>query len=84
VKQWLAWVNKSDLPPMRKLGGLVQRHLENILTFCRYRITSRVAEGLNIKIMAFKRKACGYRTREYFKAATYFSCGGLDLYLASS
>ena len=29
VKRWLAWVNKS---------GLIQRHLENILTFCRHRL----------------------------------------------
>jgi len=30
---------------MRKVGGLIQRHLENILTFCRHRITNDVAEG---------------------------------------
>ena len=41
---------------MRKVGRLIQRHLENILTFCRYRITNGVAEGLNNKIMAIKRK----------------------------
>lgn len=65
---------------MRKVGGLIQRHLENILTFCRHRITNGVAEGLNSKIMAIKRKACGYRNREHFKTAIYFFCGGLDLY----
>jgi hypothetical protein len=27
--------------------------------------------------------AYGFRTREHFKAAIYFHCGGLDLYLAS-
>ena len=72
VKRWLA--------PMRKVGGLIQRHLENILTFCRHRITNGVAEGLNSKIMAIKRRACGYRNREHFKTAIYFFCGGLDLY----
>ena len=84
VKRWLVWVNRSDLAPMRKVGGLIQRHLENILTFCRHRITNGVAEGLNSKIMAIKRKACGYRNREHFKTAIYFFCGGLDLYPASS
>lgn len=44
---------------MRKMGGLVQRHMENILAFCRYRITNSVAEGLNNKNMAIKRNACG-------------------------
>jgi len=42
-----------------------------------------VAEGLNSKIMAIKRKACGYRNRERFKIAIYFFCGGLDLYPVS-
>ena len=69
---------------MRKVGGLIQRHLENILTFCRHRITNGVAEGLNSKIMAIKRKACGYRNRDHFKTAIYFVCGGLALYPVSS
>ena len=46
--------------------------------------TSPVAEGLNSKIMAIKRKACGYRNRDHFKTAIYFFCGGLDLYPTSS
>ncbi|PSH02558.1 MAG: ISL3 family transposase, partial [Acidobacteria bacterium] len=37
-------------------------------------------EGLNSKIMAIKRRACGYRNREQFKTAIYFFCGGLDRY----
>ena len=84
VKRWLVWVNKSDLAPMRKVGEMIQRHLENILTFCRHRITNGVAEGLNSKIMAIKRKACGYRNRDHFKTAIYFFCGGLNLYPVSS
>ncbi len=65
VKRWLAWVNKSGLTPMCKDAGLIQRHLEDILTFCRHRITSGVAEGLKSKIMSIKRKACSYRNRNH-------------------
>lgn len=57
---------------MRKVGGLIQRHLENILAFCRLRLTNGVAEGLNSKIMDIKRKACGYRNRDHLKTAIYF------------
>ncbi|OLN26304.1 Mobile element protein [Desulfovibrio sp. DV] len=35
-------------------------------------VTNGVAEGLNSKIMAIKRKACGYRNRDHFKTAIYF------------
>ena len=80
MKRWLTWVRKSDLTPMRKVGEMLSRHLDNILTFCRHRITNGAAEGINSKIMAIKRWACGYRNREHFKTAIYFFCGGLDLY----
>ena len=38
------------------------------------------AEGLNSRIQAIKRRACGYRNRERFRHAIYFHLGGLDLY----
>jgi transposase len=47
---------------------MIREHLDNILTFCRHRISNGVSEGLNSKIMSIKRKACGHRS------------GGLDLY----
>jgi transposase len=59
---------------------MIQTHLNNILTYCRHRVTNAVAEGLNSKIMAIKRRACGYRNNEHFKTAIYFFCGGLSLY----
>jgi transposase len=80
AKRWLAWSCQSGLTPMKKAGETIRNHLENILTFCRHRITNGVSEGLNSKIMSIKRKACGYRNREHFKTAIYFFCGGLDLY----
>ena len=64
---------------MKRVGQLLSRHLENILTFSRHRING-VAEGLNSKIMSIKRKASGYSNRDHFKTAIYFFCGGLDLY----
>ena len=80
MKRWLVWVSKSHLSPMRKVGEMLSRHLDNILTFCRHRITNSAAEGINSRIMAIKRRACGYRNREHFKTVIYFFCGGLDLH----
>ena len=76
MKRWLTRVRRSDLPPMRKVGEMLSRHLDNILAFCRHRITNGAAEGLNSKIMATKRRACGYRNREHFKTAIYFCAAG--------
>ena len=77
IKRWLTWVRKADLTPMRKVGEILSRHLDNIQTFCRHRITNGAAEGLNSKIMAIKRRACGYRNRDHFNTAIYFFCDGL-------
>ena len=79
-KKWFAWAAHSCLEPIRKVAVMIQTHLNNILTYCRHRVTNAVAEGLNSKIMAIKRRACGYRNKEHFKTAIYFFCGGLSLY----
>ncbi|MFN9369972.1 MAG: transposase [Planctomycetia bacterium] len=50
------------------------------MTHCRHQLTNAVAEGLNSKIMAIKRRAGGYRNVGNFKDVIYFYCGGLRLY----
>lgn len=78
--RWFFWATHSRLEPMRKVAYMLKRRLDNIVTYCRLRITNAVAEGINSKLMAIKRRACGYRNPEHFKIAAYFFCGGLDLY----
>ena len=79
-KKWYAWASRSRLEPVKKVANMLQEHIDNIITYCRHRVTNAVAEGLNSKIMAIKRRACGYRNKEHFKTAIYFFCGGLNLY----
>ena len=78
--RWFCWATHSRLEPMRYVAHMLKRRLDNILTYCRLRITNAVAEGINSKLMAIKRRACGYRNPNHFKTAAYFFCGGLDLY----
>ena len=54
--------------------------MRNVVSYCTHGITNAVAEGLNSKIMAIKRRVGGYRNREHFKTAILFHCGGLSLY----
>lgn len=83
-RKWYAWARRSKLAPMVKVAQTLKAHLENIVTYCRHRITNATSEGLNSKIMSIKRKACGHRNKENFKTAIYFFCGGLDLYPRSA
>lgn len=79
-KSWWSWASRSRLAPVIEAGRTVQRHLHNILTFFKHRITNAVAEGINSKIQTIKKKAYGFRNPENFKTAIYFHCGGLQLY----
>lgn len=76
---WRHWVNRSRLEPVKAVGRMLYRRIENVLSYCKHEITNAVAEGLNSKIMSIKRRVCGYRNKENFKTAIYFFCGGLEL-----
>lgn len=78
--QWYQWAIRSRLEPVKKVAAMIQRRLENIVTYCKHFITNAVAEGLNSKIMSLKRRAGGFRNPENFKTVIYFHCGGLSLY----
>jgi transposase len=79
-RNWYFWATHSRLEPMVKAAKTLKRHLVNILTWFKHRISNATAEGLNSKIQMVKEMACGFRNREHYKTAIYFHCGGLDLY----
>ena len=77
--RWYNLAIRSRLEPVKEVARLIHRKLENIVSYCRHRITNAVAEGLNSKIMSLKRRASGFRNPDSFKTAIYFYCGGLDM-----
>ncbi|HXJ58373.1 MAG TPA: ISL3 family transposase [Verrucomicrobiae bacterium] len=77
---WYSWVSRSRLKPLVKVGKMLKRHLENILTYLRHPITNAVTEGLNSKIQMIKSNARGFRNFENYRTRILFFCGKLDLY----
>ena len=78
-KRWYFWATHSRLRPIIKVAKTIKRHLDNILTYLKHRITNALSEALNAQVEKIKRMACGYRNREHYRTAIYFHCGGLDL-----
>jgi transposase len=78
--EWYWWATHSRLEPIINAAKTLKRHIDNVVTYARHRITNALGESLNAKIEKVKRFACGYRNREHYKTAIYFHCGGLDLY----
>lgn len=79
-KVWYFWATHSRLKPIIAAAKTLKRHLTNIMTYFKHRITNATAEGINSKIQTIKLMACGYRNRERYRKVIYFHCGGLDLY----
>lgn len=78
--QWYRRVIHTKLEPMKRVARMIKKRLQNVVSYCQHGITNAVAEGINSKIMAIKRRVGGYRNRDNFKTAIFFYCGGLDLY----
>lgn len=79
-ERWYGWACRSRLAPMKKVAKTLKHRLANLLTYCRIPITNATSESLNSKIQWIKYTARGFRSREGFRTAIFFHCGGLDLY----
>jgi transposase len=79
-KNWYRRVIHTKFTPLKSVARTLKARLRNIVSYCRLGITNAVAEGINSKIMAIKRRVGGYRNKQNFKTAVFFHCGGLKLY----
>lgn len=77
--QWYGWAARSRLKPIIKVAKMLKRHLENILTYFRHRITNAMSEGFNSRIQSIKSQARGFRAFENFRTRILFYCGKLEL-----
>lgn len=79
-KRWYGWAIRSRLAPVKYVARMLKKHLTNILTFFRYRLSTAPSEGINSVLTGIIKKASGHRNRERFKLDAFFHAGGLDLY----
>ena len=77
---WYGWASRSKLRPVVRLARTLKARLGTLLNYCRCPITNAASEALNSKIQWIKYTARGFRSREGYRRAIYFHCGGLDLY----
>jgi transposase len=84
AKAWQQWIDRAlsgSLEPMKKVAWTVQHNLWGILNAVVLKASNGPAESMNAWIQRVKRQAWGYRSRERFRNAMFFHCGGLELYL---
>jgi transposase len=86
LENWINWVRSKcerfgeSLAPLAKVADTVEKHLEGILAhWTTGWLSTGFLEGLNSVFSAVKRKARGYRSREYMIAMLYFVAGKLNI-----
>jgi len=77
--RWYGWAARSRLKPIIKVAKMLKRHLDNILTYFRHRITNAMSEGFNSRIQSIKSQARGFRAFANYRIRILFYCGKLDL-----
>jgi len=68
-KDWFGWISRSRLKHMIAVARMLRRHLENLLTYLKRRITNAVTEGLNSKIQSINSAARDFRNFKNYARA---------------
>jgi len=76
---WYGWATRCQLKPMIKVAKMLKRHLPNILSYFRHRITNAKSEGFNSRIQSIKSQARGFRAFKNYRTRILFYCGKLSL-----
>ena len=91
LASWLGWVRGKcerfgeALDPLARVADTIEQHLEGILAhWTSGWLSTGYLEGLNSVFSAVKRKARGYRSRDYMIAMLYFVAGKLAIPSLSS
>jgi transposase len=58
-RRWFFWATHSRLKPVIEVARMIDRHLDNVLTYFDHRITNATSEGLNSKIQTVKKTPMG-------------------------
>lgn len=78
-KHWYWWATHSQIPDMAKAAHTLKNHFCGIVAAIEHGVSNALTEGLNSKIEAVKRSACGFKNKESLRNAILFHCGKLNL-----
>ena len=65
LAKWCRWAAVSGVEPLRRFGRSLERAEDEILNFCKHRITLGPLEGFNNLISRIMHRACGVTNLDY-------------------
>ena len=75
-KRWYFWATHSRLKPVVEVARMIERHLDNVLTYFDHRITNATSEGLNSKIQTVKKTPMGFAIGSIGRRPSSFTAEG--------
>jgi transposase len=86
LASWCKWVRREAaktkwflLGAILKVVQMIEKHLDGILAYWKFRITNAFMEGLNSVFSAVRRRARGYRSPDYLITMLYFVAADLTI-----
>jgi transposase len=77
--KWIRWARRSGLRPFAAVAEMIDKRIDDIVSYFDHPITNGPQEGLNAKLMAAVRAGRGYRHHSTFRMAALFFAGRLDM-----
>jgi len=78
-RSWFRWASRCRLKPIKKVAKMIEKRIENILSWFRHRISNGASEGFNSIIQSLKSAARGFRSFTHYRTRILFFCGKLKL-----
>jgi len=79
-QNWTDELDKHDLPKMHKVARTLQKNIQGLLNYLKWRITNAYGEAVNALIQEIKTVARGFRQFQNFRVAILFFLGKLELH----
>ena len=79
-ENWTAELEGRDLPKMHKVARTLEKNIQGLLNYLKWRITNAYGEAVNALIQEIKTVARGFRQFGNFRIAILFFLGKLELH----
>ena len=79
-EDWTAELANHDLPKMHKVARTLEKNIQGLLNYLKWRITNAYGEAINALIQEIKTVARGFRKFHNFRIAILFFLGKLELH----
>lgn len=79
IRGWITSALKSRLEPIRTFVNTLRKHLEDVLSFVKSRLTNAVGEGVNRILRLVKNRASGFSSLEAFADIIFLVKGDINI-----